>query len=117
MGGCGLKHPGGFGSGLALREHCAEVAGPAASGSIEADCGLTSPNDCGCWLPVGLPAVGGFSAGRWEPNLEDAREPYAELTQVGYALPGLREMAARFYFFAQDPDGNNLEFIQELALA
>jgi catechol 2,3-dioxygenase-like lactoylglutathione lyase family enzyme len=49
--------------------------------------------------------------------VEDARELHAELTRGGYALPGLNETPARIYFFAQDPDGNNLEFIQELVSA
>ncbi len=47
-------------------------------------------------------------------RVANAGEAYAELDAAGWALPvGLRESAVRTTFFVQDPDGNNLEVVQE----
>ena len=44
----------------------------------------------------------------------NAREAYAELDAAGWVLPvGLRESTQRTTFFVQDPEGNNLEIVQD----
>jgi glyoxylase I family protein len=48
--------------------------------------------------------------------VDNAREVYDEVSAAGYTIPmELRESPARLVFFVQDPDGNNLEFVQDLA--
>jgi catechol 2,3-dioxygenase-like lactoylglutathione lyase family enzyme len=47
--------------------------------------------------------------------IENAREIYDEVSAAGYTIPmELRESPSRIVFFVQDPDGNNLEFVQDL---
>lgn len=48
--------------------------------------------------------------------VENAREIYDEVSAAGYNIPmEIRESPDRIVFFVQDPDGNNLEFMQDLS--